>query len=186
MQQDCTYHTTHIAQNYVYNQDIMMDWVTDIGREITCNQYLGDVIVDMYETNVDYDMPSRQRSRDGECKEFRFKWEGNSYLGSHSKWQKVYSIVDFQRCPWSRITHEFNNPAYDYHQQLHYTVQRKTWNDIPRMHKWINAMWITIFREAGRPTYSNLPLKCAFLKCALPVKCSTCWLKLCVQLYKRK
>jgi hypothetical protein len=50
--------TTHIAQNHVYNQDIMRDWVTYIGREIACNQYLSDVIVNMDETNVDNDMSS--------------------------------------------------------------------------------------------------------------------------------
>ena len=48
--------TTHVAQNHVYNQDIMKDWVTYIGREITCNQYLSDFIVYLDESNVDYGM----------------------------------------------------------------------------------------------------------------------------------
>ena len=41
----------------------MWDWVTYIGREITCNQDLSDVIVNMYETNVvnDVSLPYKDK-----------------------------------------------------------------------------------------------------------------------------
>ena len=42
--------------------------------------------------------------------------------------RKFTQLVIFKGVPGpqSRITHEFNNPAYDYPQPLHYTVQGKT------------------------------------------------------------
>jgi hypothetical protein len=50
--------TTHKAQNHTYNQAVIDDYVNYTRREFAINNYQPDVVVNMDETNVDFDMVS--------------------------------------------------------------------------------------------------------------------------------
>ena len=114
----------------------------------------------MDETNVDYDMSSPYTLEEKGAETVNAKNAGLSeratlILAVTASSRKFPPLVIFKGVPGprSRITHEFNNPAYGYPQELHYMVKRKTWNDIPRMYKWIDVVGILFCREAERPTY---------------------------------
>jgi transposase-like protein len=152
--------TTHAAQNHVYNQEVMADWVGYINREIEISKYSADVIVNMDETNVDFDMSSNYTLEEKGAETVNVRKTGSSerctiLLAVTASGEKLKPFVIFKGVPGarSRIVQEFNNPAFDYPQNMVYTVQQKAWNDTTTMMQWLELVWFPFCREKGRATY---------------------------------
>ena len=47
---------THAAQNHDYNVDLMREWVAYVNEEIVLSRYLADCIVNIDQTNIDFDI----------------------------------------------------------------------------------------------------------------------------------
>ena len=65
--------TTHKAQNHVYNQAVINDYVTYTRREFVINNYRPDVVVNMDETNVYFDMVSSYTLNDRSARSISVK-----------------------------------------------------------------------------------------------------------------
>ena len=70
--------TTHKAQNHTYNQAVIDDYVNYTRREFAINNYQPDVVVNMDETNVDFDMVSSTTFNDMGARSVNVKSTGSS------------------------------------------------------------------------------------------------------------
>ena len=153
-------HTTHKAQNHSYNQAVIDDYVSYTRREIAINNYRPDVVVNMDETNVDFDMVSATTLDEKGARSVSVKSTGSTQrctviLAVTARGVKlpplcIFKGVDNDR---SRIKAEFTNPRLEYPQDLVYAVQEKAWNDASTMRKWIELVWRRFCEERGLPNY---------------------------------
>ena len=128
--------TTHTAQNHVYNDEVIADWVTYVRREIQISRYSPAVVVNMDETNVDFDIMAKSTLDVRGRRSVNVKSMGTSerctvILAVTASGEKLKPFCIFKGVPGprSRILQEFQNISLGYPQDIVYTVQAKAWND---------------------------------------------------------
>jgi transposase-like protein len=149
---------THAAQNHIYNIDIMIDWVNYVNREIVVSKYTADCIVNIDQTNIDFDVASPTTLQSAGSRTVSVKITGSSdrctvILGVTLSGRKLPALVIFKGQPNGRIVREFRNPTFGYPQDMFYAVQPKAWDDAVTHVQWINQVWLPYCRQQNQATY---------------------------------
>ena len=149
---------THAAQNHIYNQDIMLDWVQYVNREIVVSRYPADCVVNIDQTNIDFDVASPTTLQSAGSRTVSVKITGSSdrctvILGVTLSGRKLPAFVIYKGQPNGRIIREFKDPAFGYPQDMFYAVQPKAWDDVVTHEQWINQVWLPYCRQQNDFTY---------------------------------
>jgi hypothetical protein len=111
-----------------------VDWVTYINSCILAGKYRGDCVINIDETNIDFDpSPATTLCRVGQ-RTVSIRNNGSSaratcLLGVTMSGHKLPPLIIFKGQPGGRISREFTNPAFNYPQDCIYNVQPKAWNE---------------------------------------------------------
>jgi transposase-like protein len=146
---------THVAQNTRYDQDQISQFVEYVTEEI---QRLGigpDCVVNIDETNVDFDMTgnvtlARKGSRTVSIRSTGSSNRVSVLLGVTMSGTKLEPFLIFKGKPTGRIIREF--AQMNYPEGCVYTVQQKAWIDEESFSVWIEKIWKP-FCESRPQTY---------------------------------
>jgi hypothetical protein len=131
----------HKAQNIHFEQPIMDDFTHYINRQIVIGRYSADLILNMDETNVDFDpSPRTTLSRIGER-------SVNAHISGHSGWCivilactmsgiKLPAMVIWQGVPNGRIARELLGQLFAC-DNIKHTVQVWGWMDSDKYQLWV-------------------------------------------------
>ena len=135
---------THIAQNTRYDENNIRDFVEYVNEEIRRLKINQDCVVNIDETNVDFDMTghvtlARQGSRTVSIKSTGCSNRVTVLLGVTMSGIKLKPFLIFKGIPGGRIVREFTQLHYP--EGCVYTVQKKAWIDEESFSLWIEKIW---------------------------------------------
>ena len=142
---------THKAQNIRFHEHVMNDWVTYVNRQIVAGKYEDACIINVDETNVDFDpSPSRTLCKIGE-RTVSSRISGHSgrctvMLGCTASGVKFPAFVIWKGVPGGRIDREMRGAAYP-HDNIVYAVQPKAWMDTAVYQEWVFAVLLPYSRQ---------------------------------------
>jgi hypothetical protein len=119
---------THVAHNTRYEQIVIQGWVSYVNRSIKIGNYKGSDLVNIDETNVDFDLASKTKL---------------AGCGEHEKLPPflIYKGGNAAHC---LIKHEWKDfeaiQKYGYPEGQVYTVQEKAWMGEQSMMKWLDEV----------------------------------------------
>ena len=143
---------THAAQNHIYNQDIMIDWVKYVSRQVVMSSYTVDCVVNIDQTNNNFDVASPTTLQSAGSRTVSLKITGSSdrctiILGVTLSGRKLPVLVIYKGQPHSRIVREFKDQAFGYPQDMFYAVQPKAWDDAITHEQLLNQVWLPYCRQ---------------------------------------
>jgi len=157
-----TRRVTHAAQNHVYNEGVIANWVHYVNKQIQMNRYTADCIVNYDQTNIYFDISSPFTLEKRGTKSVGMKTTGCSnrctvILAVSLSGIKLPVFCIFKgenKDGRSRIVREFSDPAQGYPQSIIYCVQAKAWDDSETHMQWIEKVWWPFCdRQGGNYTY---------------------------------
>jgi len=136
----------------------MLDWVQYVNREIVVSRYPADCVVNIDQTNIDFDVASPTTLQSAGSRTVSVKITGSSdrctvILGVTLSGRKLPAFVIYKGQPNGRIIREFKDPAFGYPQDMFYAVQPKAWDDVITHEQWINQVWLPYCRQQNDFTY---------------------------------
>jgi len=137
---------THKAQNIHYEQQIIDNFIHYVNQQIVAGRYSADVIINMDETNVDFDpSPRSTLCRIGE-RSVSARISGHSgrctvVLACTMSGIKLPALVIWKGVPNGRIERECRGPLYQRGNVKH-AVQVKGWMDLEKYQLWIRAVLV--------------------------------------------
>jgi hypothetical protein len=143
---------TRVAQNTRYDEGVKAGYVAFINAGLTAGKYKASDIVNIHETNVDFDLVSGSTLAGRGEKTIGCATTGSSsrctvLLGVTMDGEKLPSYIIFKgaNTPRSLIKKESNDvearTKYGYHEGHFYTIQPKAWMEQYHMLDWVNCMW---------------------------------------------
>jgi hypothetical protein len=142
-----THHcVTHKAQNIHYEQHLIDNFILYVNQQIVSGRYSADVIINMDETNVDFDpSPRSTLCRIGE-KSVSAHISGHSgrctvVLTCTMSGIKLPAVVIWKGVPNGRIECECQGPLYQCRNVKH-AVQVTGWMDLQKYQLWIRAVLV--------------------------------------------
>jgi hypothetical protein len=136
----------HKAQNIHFEQPIIDDFTHYINWQIVIGRYSADLILNMDETNVDFDpSPSTTLSRIGE-RSVNAHIKGNSgqctaILGCTMSGIKLPAMIIWQGVPNGRIAREVLGQLFA-HDNMKHTVQVRGWMDLYMYQLWVREVLV--------------------------------------------
>ena len=129
-------------QNTRFDQEVIGDFVSYVNEEITCPGVPEIHIVNIDETNIDFDMVSGYTlSGQGDRMVSVKKYGANSrctvLLGVTLSGDKLPPLIIFKGIPNGRIFREWTHPKYNYPSNCFYAVKKKSWIDQDTFLIWI-------------------------------------------------
>jgi hypothetical protein len=154
---------THAAQNHTYNQERMDNFVGYVNRQIQCNKYIADCIVNFDQTNIDFDIAASTTLENRGRRSISIKNTGSSkrctvLLAVTLSGVKLPPFIIFEGQPGdrSRIRREFKDPKFGYPQSNFYTVQPKAWDDQNTHMQWVEKVWFPFCDQQQNGNYTYL------------------------------
>lgn len=139
---------THTAQNTRHSVDIMDDFVSYVNQQITMMDYHPLSIVNIDETNVNYDMPARTTLSPRGSRTVSVTGTGSPnritvLLGAALNGKKLPPFVIFKGTRNARIHKEVTGNAANrgYPDGVIMTVQKNAWMDEILMEEWVDRVW---------------------------------------------
>ena len=128
-----------------------------VNEQISCLGISGTNIVNIDETNIDFEMVSGMTLSGQGDRTVSIKKSGSSsrctvLLGVTLSGDKLPPMIIFKGQPNGRIAREWNNPEFGYPEDCEYEVQEKAWIDQVTFLKWIQKVWVDFCTGKG-PTY---------------------------------
>lgn len=145
---------THVAQNTVYLENIIHDWVLLVAEKIKDNEYDDDCIVNMDETNVPFEVKVNKTLHKIGGRTVSIKTNGSAhrctvFLACTKSGRKLPPYIVFKAKPNGRVVRSLNT----LNAGAKYTVQENAWCDQAVMLDWIQQVWRPFALEMNRPTY---------------------------------
>jgi hypothetical protein len=133
---------THVAQNTEIDATIVDDFVNAVRDTIDREQFSPDQVVNMDETNIQFDEPVRRTINVRGARNIALQTTGSSssatvVLAVTMNGKKLKPFIIFKGSPTGRIVREFRN----YPEGAHYACQKRNWMDIGTMNEWIRLVW---------------------------------------------
>ena len=146
---------THVAQNTRYDEAQIMQFVEYVTEEVQRLGITPDCVVNIDETNVDFDMTgrvtlARRGSRTVSVSSTESSNRVSVLLGVTMSGIKLKPFLIFKGKPEGRIIREFSQ--LNYPDGCIYTVQEKAWIDEASFGVWIEKVW-RLFCEDKPATY---------------------------------
>jgi|LakMenEpi03Aug12_release.lakeMendotaPanAssembly.Ray.scaffolds.fasta_scaffold240978_2 transposase-like protein len=144
---------THMAQNVRHYQDIVNDFVTYFNRQIVAGKYRAPCIVNMDETNLDFDVtPRKTLERIGPRTVSGYRVDhaarATVVLAVTMSGVKLPAFVIFKGVRQGRIWQEVRGLHFP-REFVRYSVQPKAWQDISTYKDWVSQVVAPYFD--GRP-----------------------------------
>ena len=139
---------THIAQNQRRNIEEETDFVCCLNEHIEMMKYPASLIVNIDETNVDFDMPSTTTLAQRGERTISVRGTGSSYrctalLGVTMSGEKLPPFIVFTGTRNGRIMREISGESgrNGFPSDVVMSVQKKGWIDEELMLEWIDRVW---------------------------------------------
>lgn len=136
---------THVAQRTRHDEKIIDDFVQYVNTQISMGSLEGACVVNMDETNVDFDMTSSVTLEERGARTVNVKSSGatgrcSAVLSVTLDGKKLKPLVIFKGKPGGRIAREWTGNT-DYPADCAYVVQERGFMDAAIMHQWIEKVW---------------------------------------------
>jgi len=146
---------THKAQNIRYHQPVINDFVTYVQRQIVAGKYDANVILNVDETNIDFDETSGKTLEGIGTRSVDGKINGHSgratvVLCCAMSGEKLPAFVIWKGVANGRIARECRGPQYP-HNNIKYAVQPKGWLDSATYKQWVRE--VVLPYTDGRDAY---------------------------------
>jgi transposase-like protein len=146
---------THKAQNIRYQQPVINDFVTYVQRQIVAGKYDADLILNVDETNIDFDETSGKTLAGIGTRSVSGKINGHSgratvVLCCAMSGEKLPAFVIWKGVANGRIARECRGPQYP-HNNIKYAVQPKGWLDSATYKQWVRE--VVLPYTDGRDAY---------------------------------
>jgi transposase-like protein len=135
---------THKAQNIHFEQPIIVDFTRYINRQIVSGRYSANVIINVDETNVDFDPSPRTTLCRIGTRSVKARISGHSgrctvVLACTMSGIKLPALVIWRGVPNGRIDREIQGPLY-LRDNVRHAVQVKGWLDSDKYQTWIREV----------------------------------------------
>jgi hypothetical protein len=142
-------HITHMAQNVRHYQDIVNDFVDYFNRQIVTGKYRAPCIVNIDETNLDFDVTLRKMlERIGLQTVSGYKVDqaarATVVLAVSMSGVKLPAMVIFKGVQQGRIWHEVRVAQFP-RAFVQYSCQPKAWQDIATYKDWVSQVVVPYF-----------------------------------------
>lgn len=133
---------THVAQNIENDADIVDGFVSAVRRICWREMFNPDQIVNMDETNIQFDEPARRTINVRGARSIPIQTTGSSgsvtvALAVTLTGRKLRPFIIFKGAPHGRIVREFQS----FPDGAYYCCQRRNWMDVDTMYQWIDHIW---------------------------------------------
>jgi hypothetical protein len=152
---------TQVAQNTRYEQIVIQGWVSYVNHSIKIGNYKACDVVNIDETNIDFDLASTTTLAGRGERTIRFATTGSSarssvLLGVTMDGEKLppFIIYKGENTSHSLIKREWKElearQKFGYPEGQVYTIQANAWMDEQAMMKWVDEVWGTYTKDPRR------------------------------------
>lgn len=136
---------THVAQNTRYVEETMTQFVTYVNEQIITGGFLADDIVNIDETNIQFDMTGSVTLANQGTRTISVRSSGASsrctvLLGVTLSGRKLPPFIIFKGKSNGRISREWTGET-SFPSDCMYAVQEKAWIDEKTFLEWVHKVW---------------------------------------------